>query len=492
MLKKFPILILAVVLGACSSGRIITETNPFQLTVNQIDNIFNDSSFQHAHWGALIKSLKTGEVWYSRNAEKMFMPASNQKIVTTSSAILTLGPDFQFTTELTHNGVITDSSITGDLIITGDGDPTIYTRFFDDPRDVFRGWADSLISMGIVEIDGNIVGDDNNFDDNHLGNGWSFDYLDAWYAAPVGALQFNENYIDLYILPGNNPGDDAIITPNVQTDFVSIINEVITTDTGRTRIRYNRPHGINEITVSGSINTNRDTVEISPAIFNPTLFYVTVLEEVLREKGINVKGSAKDIDDLDSLNYSDSLKIHLITHKSPSLGDIVKVLMKKSQNLYAETMVRVMGYLNHGLGSFSNGREDVYARLEEMGIDKNDISYADGSGLTRYDFVSPEELALIMEYMYRTDYKDLWQDILPHAGIDGTLKNRMKHTAAEGNVKAKTGTISNVRGLSGYVTTLDGEELVFSFLVNGHLLTSRDTETITDSVLEILANYKSK
>lgn len=492
MRKKIFTFLLLLIITACSTSQFSTDTDNFHKTINRIDGIFNDSSFQHAHWGALIKSLNTGETWYSRNAGKMFMPASNQKIVTTSSALLTLGPDFRFTTILSHNGIISDSSITGDLVVTGDGDPTLYTRFYDDPRSVFYDWADSLKRMGIIRIDGNIIGNDNKFDDIHLGQGWSYDYLDAWYAAPVGALQFNENYIDLQILPGTNAGDKADIKPNIPTHYIKLINEVVTSDTGRTRIRYNRPFGSNEITISGKINTTQDTLEISPAIFNPTLYYVTVLREVFEEKGIEVTGSASDIDDVDTNHVKISELVNLITHKSPPLREIIKILMKRSQNLYAETMVRIMGLLEKGEGSFYEGREVVFERLEEMGIDKGTLSYADGSGLTRYNFVSPEEIVKILEYMYRTEYKDLWQDIQPLAGVDGTLRNRMIGTLAAGNVKAKTGTISNVRGLSGYVTTMEGEELVFSFLVNGHLLSSRDTEKITDSVLEIIANYKSE
>jgi D-alanyl-D-alanine carboxypeptidase/D-alanyl-D-alanine-endopeptidase (penicillin-binding protein 4) len=163
--------------------------------------------------------------------------------------------------------------------------------------------------------------------------------------------------------------------------------------------------------------------------------------------------------------------------------------MKRSQNLYAETLVRTMGVYEKGGGSFDSGKAVVEARMTEIGIQPDTYSYADGSGLSRYNYVSPEELVKILEFMYKSQCKDLWLDILPHAGVDGTLSNRMKGTRTEGNVKAKTGTISNVRGLSGYVTTAAGEELVFSFLVNGHLLSSRDTDRITDSILEIIANF---
>ena len=163
--------------------------------------------------------------------------------------------------------------------------------------------------------------------------------------------------------------------------------------------------------------------------------------------------------------------------------------MKKSQNLYAETMVRVLGLNDSGTGSFEEGKKVVENVLQEFGIKPGTYAYMDGSGLSRYNFISPRQLVKILEGMRESENWDIWYDIQPIAGVDGTLKKRMKGTKAEANVRAKTGTISNVRGLSGYVKTSANEEIVFSFLVNGHLRTSRDTEIITDKVLEIIAQY---
>ena len=154
--------------------------------------------FKHAHWGVLIKSLDTGRKWFEKNSEKVFMPASNEKIITTSSALLNLGPQFKFETKLYYIGDLRDSVLQGDLVVWSNGDPTMYTRFYDDPRDVFNKWADMLDSLGIKKISGNIIGNDNAFDDNHLGYGWSYGGLDSWYSAEVGALQLNENYIRFY------------------------------------------------------------------------------------------------------------------------------------------------------------------------------------------------------------------------------------------------------------------------------------------------------
>ncbi|RPI72364.1 MAG: D-alanyl-D-alanine carboxypeptidase/D-alanyl-D-alanine-endopeptidase, partial [Ignavibacteriales bacterium] len=217
------------------------------------------------------------------------------------------------------------------------------------------------------------------------------------------------------------------------------------------------------------------------------------LKEVFEEEGITVSGLPLDCDDLYLWNHKPNDFNLISLHASPPLKDILSGLMKRSQNMYAETMVRVLGWKEHGLGSFRNGKNVVESVLKNnFEIEPETYAFMDGSGLSRYNYVSPEQLVKIMEGMRKHKYSKIWKDILPVAGIDGTLKNRMKGTSAEGNVYAKTGTISNVRGLSGYVTTSDGEELVFSFLVNGHLLSSKETEEITDSVLEMIASFSKE
>ncbi len=457
----------------------------------EISKTFNSPLFENAHWGVLIKSLKTGKIWYEQNSKKMFMPASNEKIPTTASTLITLGPDFRFKTELLHNGTLTDSSIIGDIIVRGNGDPTLYNRFLKDPKDVFRIWAEDLRSLGVVKITGNIIGDDNAFDDDHIGYGWSFDGLDVWYSAEVGALQFNENYVDIKIFPPKGKGDSILIIPNVNSRYFNIINNLTVIDSGRAYFRFNRPYGTNNIYLNGTIKRGAKPFEFTPSLTNPTLFYVTVLKETFGESGITVEGNALDCDDIPGW-YSEQADLNLLAvRQSPPLKEILQGLMKRSQNMYAETMVKLLGWNENGIGTFRNGKRVVERVLKGFGIDPDTYAYMDGSGLSRYNYISPEQLVKILEGMYNSEYKDVWIDLLPIAGVDGTLRNRMKGTKAEGNVRAKTGTISNVRGLSGYVTTADGEELVFSFLVNGHLVSTKDTEDVTDGVLKIISEYSN-
>jgi D-alanyl-D-alanine carboxypeptidase/D-alanyl-D-alanine-endopeptidase (penicillin-binding protein 4) len=489
MKKNILLLIASIIFAGCSAAPIGTTHFSLDDLEEKIHQKFSDTLFSHAHWGVLIESLNTGEVWYQRNADRMFMPASNEKILTTSSALLNLGTDFKFTTKLVYTGQIVDSVLTGDLIVIGDGDPTLYTKFFDEPTSLFRHWADTLKTLGIKKIDGNIIGDDNYFDDRHIGNGWSFDGLDVWYSAEVGALQLNENYLDIKIFPPDSVNKPAAVLPNLFSEYYSIQNNLTVVDTGRTRINVSRPYGGNMIFLDGEVLAGSQPFERTPSLTNPTLFYVTVLREVLNNRGVEVAGESLDCDDIE--NYCiDSIAVNeLLVHQSPKLIEILKQLMKRSQNMYAETMVRTLGYQFKGLGSFRNGKEVVEETLEGFGINADTYAFADGSGLSRYNFVSPQQIVKILKGMWRSEYKEQWYDIQPIAGVDGTLRNRMKFTKAEGNVHAKTGTISNVRGLSGYVKTSSGEDVVFSFLINGHLLSSSDTELITDSVLELIAEY---
>ncbi len=485
-MRKILILFTILLFTSCSSSKLFVESSSYRELKSKINSLFEDTLFSHAHWGVLIKSLNTGETWYSKNSSKMFMPASNQKILTTAAALSVLGPDYKFRTSLGFTEKITDGILEGDLVITSNGDPTISDRFFNSPVDLFNSWADSLNSFGIYEIKGDIIGNDNLFDDERLGNGWSFDFLDAWYAAEIGPLQFNENVIDIRLV---EDGDSILAIPNVHSSYFNIVNTVTLTDTGRNSVSYKRAYGTNNIIVSGRLRKGFEAFSVSPSISNPTLYYVSVLKEALEKNGIKVHGNVIDVDDIQGGVWESKRIEILLTHESPELKEILKGLMKRSQNLYAETMTRLLGLEKNGLGTFENGLKVVEDFLKQVGIKPRSYKYSDGSGLTRYNYISPEQIVTILEYMYRSDLKKEWMELFPIAGIDGTLSGRMKGTKAQDNVRAKTGTISAVRGLSGYLSTDEGEEIVFSFLINGHLRSTRETDYITDNVLKIIAEF---
>jgi D-alanyl-D-alanine carboxypeptidase/D-alanyl-D-alanine-endopeptidase (penicillin-binding protein 4) len=345
--------------------------------------------------------------------------------------------------------------------------------------------------MGITRITGDIIGDDDAFDDVHIGEGWAWDYQQVWYAAQFGALQFNENYVDVKIVPPATVDGDVILIPNVESSYFHLKSDFKIVEKGYNRINIERDFYSNDITLSGQLVAGSDTTERTPTIDNPTKFYVHVLKETLEENGIIVDGDPIDCDDIDGWVHAphDSGYRELTHYYSVPLSEVARRLMKRSQNMYAETMPRVLSWYETGLGSIDTGREIMDSVFVRFGIEPGTWAYVDGSGLTRYDYISPQILVKILEGMYRSDLKDIWINSLPISGVDGTLKRRMIGTPAEKKVHAKTGTISNVRGLSGYTTTAAGENIVFSFLVNGHMLSSAETERITDSILELICAY---
>ena len=495
MKRLYVLLFIGMFLFSCSTvSQSIQKKGDadFNRMMSKIDVLVEDEAFAHAHWGVMIKSLDTDEVWYEHNKDRLFMPASNNKIASTAAALNVLGPDFRFETQVLTKGHQRGSVLYGDLVVWSNGDPTMYEKYIDHSKAIFEAWADSLKAKGIYRITGNIIGDDNAFDDVRIGEGWAWDYQQVWYAAQFGALQFNENYVDVKIVPPASVDGDVVLIPNVESSYFTLKDDFEIVEEGYNRIYINRDFNSNEITLSGQLVAGSDTTERTPTIDNPTKFYVHVLKETLEENGIIVNGDPVDCDEIEDWVHAplDGNYKELITYYSVPLSEVVRRLMKRSQNMYAETMPRVLSWHEKGLGSIDAGREIMDSVYAEFGVEPGSWAYVDGSGLTRYNYISPQILVKILEGMYNSDQKDVWIKAMPISGVDGTLKRRMIGTAAEKKVFAKTGTISNVRGLSGYTSTAAGENIVFSFLVNGHLLSSKETERITDSILELICAYK--
>lgn len=490
MKKNFLLILIIVWFSACTATRPVTaQLSPKQKLVASIDSMFNDPAFAHAHWGAKITSLKSGEVWYEHNAQRMFNPASNQKVLSGAVALTKLGADFRYETTLATNGSVVNGVLNGDLVVIGTGDPSLYIDFIENPREVLLKWANVLKQQGIRSITGNIIGDDNAWEDEFFGAGWAFDDFEYAYSTEINALQFNGGYVNLKITPPASLSGKAKVEMKFPTQYVAIENNLQTISSGQNDTQIRRSYPLNTIKISGNIVQGGNVINQTMSVSNQTLFFVTVLKEALQEVGISVQGSPKDCDDLPNWQ-TNAAWTTLHVHQSPLFSEILAVMEKDSQNLFAETFVRTIGAKVKGFGSFQNGRTVLQETLQEWGIPSDRYQFYDGSGLSRQDYVSPNVLSSILIHMRQSPQWQVWYDSLPIAGKDGTLKNRMKNTKAQNNVRAKTGTISNVRGLSGYVTTASGEELVFSFLVNGHLLTGRDTERITDTVLVKIAAFK--
>jgi D-alanyl-D-alanine carboxypeptidase/D-alanyl-D-alanine-endopeptidase (penicillin-binding protein 4) len=453
--------------------------------------LFRAPAFSNALWGVLVRSLDNGQTLFALNPGTLLMPASNMKLVTMSVAAERLGWDYRFETKLVSDGPVEDGVLKGDLIVAGSGDPSIGAR--GESTRVFDLWADALKAQGIETIDGRIIGDDNALDDEGLGQGWAWDYLSAGYATPSGALEFNENLVQLVLKPGAAAGDRVAIEVRPEGHGLTIDSRVVTgpADSG-TNIDFRRMPGSSILRVTGSVPVGRADVVRAVSVDNPTTFFVGVLKAALTRRGIAVRGDAVDVDDLLGPIDSTTARV-LYTHTSPTLAEIGKVMLKVSQNLYADTLLKVVGRVDGGQGSAESGRKVVQQVLQGWAIAPDRYVQVDGSGLSRYNYLTTDVLVGILTAMYRDDrHRGPFIDALPVAGTDGTLAGRMKGTLAEGNAKAKTGSISNARALSGYVTTAAGEHLVFSMIANNFNVPQSQADAVIDTAVAHLAGFRRK
>jgi serine-type D-Ala-D-Ala carboxypeptidase/endopeptidase (penicillin-binding protein 4) len=459
---------------------------------SQMDDIFNDPNFANAQWGVMIQSLETGEYLYQRNEDKLMMPASNLKLFTTAAGLILLGDNYQFKTNIYQNGKLDGSTLDGDLVVQGKGDPTISGRFYNgDMLKVYRNWADSLLNHGIDEVTGNLIGDDNAFDNIGLGVGWRWDLESQWFSAPSSAISFNDNCVNINVYVNKKTLAPQIeIQPD--TKYVIIINKVITVpDDSTTSVNVYRDRGTNVVTVFGTIRKDADTVKTFVTVNNPTQYSMVVLRNTLKQKGITIDGYPIDVDDnSEPLDYNKMKK--LFTQNSPPLDEVIKIINKNSQNFYAEQLLKTIGLETYGLGSSSNGIKAEEKIFKEMGINTDGMNIVDGSGLSRLDLVTPRQIVALLTYMYKSKYFIPFYNSLPIAGVDGSLGDRMQNTRAQGRVRAKPGYLEGVRSLSGYALTGDNEPVVFTIIVNNFNVPVKLAENIQDLVCLRIANFKRK
>jgi serine-type D-Ala-D-Ala carboxypeptidase/endopeptidase (penicillin-binding protein 4) len=458
----------------------------------QIDNLLNDAPTQMGWWGIKVQYVNTGEVIYERNATKMFSPASNVKLFTTAAALCLLGPEYRYETDFVTNGTIENGILKGDLIIRGSGDPTWDERFHTDKYDsIMVHFVDLLKAQGITRINGDIIGDDNIFDDIPLGDGWMWDDERDSSSAQLSGLSFRRNYIDYKLTPNySNIGSPVIIESSPQTSYVNLRND-LTTVSGETDSdwSYGRNRETNDHWFEGSYSTQAGVKERFLTIHNPTLFTVHVLKEHLMERGILVDGNPMDADDLaDSINYKQT-KI-LFTFVSNPMSDIVIKTNHPSQNFIAETLVKTMDKEFGGEGSSKEGMKVQMALFDSLGIDIENLYLRDGSGLSRYDLVSPNNIASLLQVMWNHEYHSYYVDSFPIAGVIGTIQKRMLGSSAVGNVHAKSGNMTNVSCLSGYAWTESDEPIIFSIMANNYMIGNSKVKPIQDKIAIILSDME--
>jgi D-alanyl-D-alanine carboxypeptidase/D-alanyl-D-alanine-endopeptidase (penicillin-binding protein 4) len=478
---------------------------------HDLTDIFNDPRFSNATWGVCIRSMETGEYLFRLNDTKSLLPASNFKLFTTAEALSLLSPDFRYTTQLITTGRIADGTLHGDLIIRGAGDPTLGSSLaFPDssPSFIFNAWADSLSKHGIKRIDGSIIGDDSYFTDDLYPSGWEIEDLPYYYAMQTTALAFDENQIEVSVSPGLSKGSVVRYELEPNTDYVTVDNRGMTRQdsivlkrrhlpdsviaTGATSIDITRDIGTNSISVRGEIPLSAPVTSEQLSVENPTLYAASVFREALEERGIEIIGKTRTARELAKpIPY---LKARVLaSYISPPLSDIVAIMNKHSDNLYAEELFRTVGKEIGGEGSWQRGTEVMKKYLASIEIDTGRVSINDGSGLSRMDLVTAQQMVSLLHTMReRSKLFAAFYPSLSIMGVDGTLSSRLKETRAEGNVYAKTGFLTGVRSISGYLTTRDGEMLAFSIIGNNFTVPVSQANNLQDLVLLRLVNFSRK
>jgi D-alanyl-D-alanine carboxypeptidase/D-alanyl-D-alanine-endopeptidase (penicillin-binding protein 4) len=404
--------------------------------VFHIDSLTSQPQFRNAHWGVLVVNPRTGDTLYSRNAGKLFMPASNMKIITSAVALAQLGPDYVYRTTFAANGEVRDSLLDGDLVVIGRGDPTISDRMRGLATLVMDTLADSLRAHGVRQVTGELAHAGNAFPDSTRGYGWGWGDLTEYYGAGFDELTFNE--------------------------------------------------GTAPTTIGPLPDTVRDSLYSGPAR-DPARAYLEAYHDALVRKGIVVDGGVAD--SMAPVPFKlDTLFVYI----SPPMRAILPVLMKPSQNQVAELVFKTIGLERGGAGTADSAKSVVARQLLAWGAEPDGFKIADGSGLSRHNLLTPNTLVKVLDAMQRDTAFAVFYNSMPVAGIDGTLKTRMKATPAEGNVHAKTGSIGAARSLSGYVTTADGERLIFSVMANNWTTPSDAVLSVIDRIAAALAASRAQ
>ena len=396
-----------------------------------------------------VGSIDRHDVLFRYNADRLVMPASNMKIPTLAAAAERLGWDYTFHTTLAATGPVVEGTLLGDLVVRGSGDPSLNARQVEPVR-VLDGWADLLAAHGIRRIAGRLVGDDNAFDEQSFGQGWSWEDLHDGYSAPISALQVYEDAVTVSIAPGSSPGtpaDAAFATPG---SGWAIDNRAVTGEPGTpVTIAARRIPGAFLVTLTGSIPSGSTVITRALAVDNPTTYLLRLFAAALERRGITIARGVADIDDLPAGSVSPE-GTPLVQYRSPPLREIAKPLMKASQNLYGETLLRAVGRVDGRAATAADGKAAVFGALKAWGAPVASLVMADGSGLSRYNYATADLMVAILRRMHDDPrHREPWLEALAVGGQAGTLQKRFVGTPGEGRVRAKTGAISNVRALSG-------------------------------------------
>ena len=453
----------------------------------RIDSVLARPHLARAHWGIEVRDASTGQTLYARSAERLFIPASNLKLIVAAAAARHLDPGYRFRTTLYAAGPVRDGVLEGDLVLYGRGDPMISARYFPSRTAVFEMLADSLRARGIRRISGGVVADESWFDTEYVRGDWEAYDLRWWYAAPVGALGFNDNSIDFRIEPGASVGARPRITGQPESGAWTLENTARTVAAGG-RHTFDLGRGVlpGAVSAYGNLPLGSGVATESFAVDNPARYTGIVFREALERRGIDVARDPVRIVSAPSASTV-SGATPLVEWRSPPLPQAIAPVLMNSQNWFAELLVKTLGREVRGEGSWSAGlavEREFLTRV--VGVDSADFVLRDGSGLSAGNLVTPRALVQLLDYVRRTPRQSVVRRALPVSGAEtGSLRTRL--TDLRGRVAAKTGYIGNVDSLSGFVTLSDGREVIFCIIANGSGQPSARMKAGIDDVVRAIA-----
>jgi D-alanyl-D-alanine carboxypeptidase/D-alanyl-D-alanine-endopeptidase (penicillin-binding protein 4) len=443
-----------------------------------IDSMLAAPETRHARWGVLIVDPDASDTLYSRDAGKLLMPASNQKIITSAVALDALGPGFTFSTLFLGRGELRSDTLRGDLLVVGLGDPSISDHMAGDAMLPLRAFADSLRTRGVRHVRGRVLPAGNAFPDANAGFGWQLEDLDYPYGAVVDELLFNEGFSEIEVTGAQRAGDAPLVRTSPARTFPRVRVEATTAALGVGPDSVARLDAVKDtvrgdVVLTGTIPVG-DSATVAVTHRDPTAAYIAALREALLDRNITIGG--------DSAAVTAERVDTLFVAQSPPLSQILAFFMKPSQNQIGEMLFKAVALQRADTGSARVARR-VFSERDGFFV-------SDGSGLSRRDLVSPETIVRVLAAMRRSPHFQSYYDSFPIAGVDGTLRSRMRSTSAEANVRGKTGTLGNVRSLSGYVTTAGGRQLIFSVLANNYLTSTDYISRVQDTIGVRLARMR--
>ncbi|HKK46095.1 MAG TPA: D-alanyl-D-alanine carboxypeptidase/D-alanyl-D-alanine-endopeptidase [Balneolaceae bacterium] len=447
-----------------------------------------NSKAHNAYWSVAVRDT-TGKIVEGYNFEKLIRPASNIKLLTTATILNELGPDYTYNTRMYGVGHQEGDAWEGDIIIRGVGDPSISGKYYNEDRfHVFDQFFMALHALGIKKIDGNLIGNDSFFDQKPYPKGWSWQDLSYYYGVEINALSFNNNAVDLRVYADGKVGD----TPEIEwfpfdTDYVNFVNDqVITPQDSKYDEYYHRLLGTNTIILGSKLPKNYVEKE-SLSIFNAPMFFLDTFKKYLEDGDIEVNGDLI-VDDQPQDWNSNEYKI-LAQHQSVPLRKLLKQVNKESDNFYTEMLLKTAAAEHFdATGSTELGLSLVQDFADSMGMDTTKLVMNDGSGMAPATLVTTEDLTKLLINMRHHPNFNVYRNSLSISGIDGSLENRFTGSEMQGKVLGKTGYVSGVRTLSGYLKAASGQTLVFSIAANNYTVETSYIDYIEDEIVRKLYN----